>query len=214
MRYVTTTCVFILAVFMFLTPFSSAKTQVKPLYVTFDDGPSLQYTPPILNILRKEHCKATFFILGYRALECPPIIRREIREGHQIGSHGYDHQNLALANAATIQEQIRKADDAIIRAGGIRPLYYRPPYGALDSQKNAIIQQCGHPIKRWDVDSLDWKATTKESIISLVEKQVKPGSVILFHDGITQSQFTALALPIIIRDLRKQGFVFRVLPPR
>lgn len=181
------------------------------LYLTFDDGPSTAYTPQILNALCREHVHATFFVLGYRCRELPAITRRIMREGHEIGNHGYDHRDLAHAPESVIKSEIRMADSAIVAVTGQKPLYYRPTYGGIDRREIPVITKMGHPVVFWTVDSLDWKAKSAETIVQNVERNAGPRSIVLFHDGISQSRLTAQALPTIIHYYKARGYVFRVL---
>lgn len=187
-----------------------ATAKQKVIYFTFDDGPG-GYTPQILNVLRQEHVCATFFILGYRCREMPSIVRRIQHDGHEIGSHGYDHRNLTRQSESVIKLEIQMADSAIVQAIGKKPLYYRPTYGGIDRRDIPFIQRMGHPVVFWTVDSLDWKAKSASIIVQNVERSARPGSIVLFHDGITPSRWTAQALPALIRYYRARGYVFRTL---
>ncbi|KPV45757.1 polysaccharide deacetylase [Alicyclobacillus ferrooxydans] len=183
----------------------------KVLYLTFDDGPGAVYTPQILNVLRREHVHATFFVLGYRCRELPAIVRRIKREGHEIGSHGYDHRNLTHAPESVVKSEIKMADTAIVAVTGHKPLYYRPTYGGIDRREIPVIRKMGHPVVFWTVDSLDWKAKSAANIVHNVERNAGPESIVLFHDGISQSQLTVRALPDIIRYYKAKGYAFRIL---
>ncbi|WP_067619554.1 polysaccharide deacetylase family protein [Alicyclobacillus acidiphilus] len=187
------------------------EAQQKVLYFTFDDGPGALYTPQILDVLRREHVHATFFVLGSRCTELPDVMKRMQREGHEIGSHGYDHRNLAHVPEHVIRSEVQMADTAIVQVTGKKPRYFRPAYGAIDRRELPMILQMGHPVVFWTVDSLDWKATSAASIIHEVKTWARPGSIVLFHDGVSQSRYTVQALPVLIRYYRTQGYVFKVL---
>lgn len=183
----------------------------KVIYFTFDDGPGAIYTPWILDVLRREHIHATFFVLGNRCKELPGIVRRIQRDGHQIGSHGYDHRNLSHEPFAVVQSEIMRADSAIIQAVGRKPIYYRPPFGALDRKEIPAIRRMGHKVRYWTVDSADWKATSALTIVQNVERSAEPGSIVLFHDGLSTSRFTIQALPVLIQYYRARGYEFSTL---
>ncbi|WP_206923015.1 polysaccharide deacetylase family protein [Alicyclobacillus suci] len=155
----------------------------KVLYLTFDDGPGAMYTPQILNVLRQGHVHATFFVLGYRCREFPGVVQRIIQDGHEIGSHGYDHQNLARQPESVVKSEIRMADSAIVAVTGLNPLYYRPTYGSINRLEIPVIRRMGHPVVFWTVDSLDWKARSATTIVQNVERNAGPGSIVLFHGG-------------------------------
>ncbi|MCL6443522.1 MAG: polysaccharide deacetylase family protein [Alicyclobacillus sp.] len=184
----------------------------KVVYFTFDDGPSERYTPQVLDILGRYGVPATFFVLGNRCQAHPELVRRMFREGHEIGSHGYDHRFILHQSAKEISREVRMADEAIYRACGAKPVYYRPPGGLAKQSERSTVEKLGHPIAMWTVDSNDWRATSAESIIRTVERDVRPGAIVLFHDGVSGSRYTVQALPKLIRDFRRQGYQFRRLP--
>jgi peptidoglycan-N-acetylglucosamine deacetylase len=205
-KYIIRAVVTILSACVFLVtgivPEKPVLAKQKVIYLTFDDGPGAVYTPKILNVLRREHVHATFFVLGYRCQQMPLIVRQIKNEGHEIGSHGYDHRNLINKPESVIRSEIRMADSAIAQVLGQKPLYYRPPYGSIERREISNIRRMGHPVVFWTVDSLDWKAQSALTIIQNVERIAGPGSIVLFHDGTAQSRLTAQALPAIIRYYR------------
>lgn len=186
-------------------------TAAMTVYLTFDDGPSERYTPAILDILKREHVHATFFVLGQRVEQFPRISKRVILEGHEIGNHGFGHDFLREKEPTFVLSDVNRADSAIASVTGQRPRYYRPPGGIISPMERSSIQQMGHPIALWSVDSQDWMTASKEKIVAKVMSEVRPGSIILMHDGVSNSKYTAQALPIIIHRLRAQGYQFRTL---
>lgn len=184
------------------------------VYLTFDDGPSLLYTPQILAVLRREGVHATFFVLGSRVTAFPRITKRIAADGNEIGNHGFQHDYPSRKDAAWLVSDIRKTDGAIRQIIGARPVYYRPPGGMITPVEIATIQSLGHPLALWTVDARDWDATTPQQITEEVLKHARPGSIILMHDGVSQSRFTAVALPTIIHQLRRRGYQFATLPFR
>ena len=189
-----------------------AHAEQKVLYLTFDDGPSERYTPKILDILHRERVHATFFVLGFRCKQYPIITKRIHREGHEIGNHGFYHQQIVNKDNAWLRRDVLKTDQIIHRICGVQTMYYRPPGGLISDTELTEIRKTGHHVMLWTVDSQDWKTNSTQSILRNVYREVKPGSVILLHDGVTNSQFTVKALPILIRTLKFQGYVFKVLP--
>ncbi|QSO47205.1 polysaccharide deacetylase family protein [Alicyclobacillus mengziensis] len=184
----------------------------KVLYLTFDDGPSERYTPEILDILRRAHVKVTFFVLGFRAEQYPQMVRRMRAEGHEIGNHGFYHEYILGKPDNWVRHDVERASQVIQKASGVNPVLYRPPGGLIDKHEMSVIQQAGHPVVFWTIDSKDWMATSNEEIITNVMSKVKPGAIILFHDGVSNSRHTAQALPTILAKCREQGYVFKVLP--
>jgi len=192
---------------MFLWP--PAEATEKVIYLTFDDGPSIRYTPQILDILRKEHVQATFFVLGYRCEESPAIVKKMRKEGQEVGSHGYSHQ---YTSKQALFNDVVKADKVIAQTIGHRPVYYRPPGGRISKVDAHSVEELGHAIALWNVDSKDWQVTNESVIIRNIEKYAEPGSIVLLHDGVSNSRYTVRALPELIHYYRKQGYVFKKLP--
>ena len=184
----------------------------KVLYLTFDDGPSERYTPLVLNVLRQQHAHATFFVVGTRCERYPGLAKRILREGHEIGNHSYAHHYFANASREVVFQDTQKADTAIAHVTGHKPYYYRPPGGILTVGDVQAVRALGHPIMLWTVDSLDWRAGSEQVIIENVRRGARPGAVILFHDGVSNSRYTVTALPKIIRYYRAQGYEFQRLP--
>ncbi|MDI9259044.1 polysaccharide deacetylase family protein [Alicyclobacillus sendaiensis] len=202
------------AIALFSAPvtYAAPSKPAKVVYLTFDDGPSQRYTPKLLDILRSQHISATFFVVGYRCEQFPDIVRRIQREGHEIGNHGFAHLDPKKRTLDEVLLDVRKTDVAVVKACGTRPLYYRPPYGSIDAQEIDGVHRLGHPIALWTVDSMDWKAKSAKAIVNQVERHTRPGSIILFHDGISSSRYTVEAMPRIIRDFRRDGYTFKTLP--
>jgi peptidoglycan/xylan/chitin deacetylase (PgdA/CDA1 family) len=190
----------------------SAEATVKTVYLTFDDGPDPACTPLILDILRKEHVKATFFVLGYRSEQFPYIVRRMHSEGHEIGNHGYYHTFIVHKSKQWVESDINLADAAVLTACGVKPKYFRPPGGILSEADVQLVKKTGHTIAMWTLDTNDWKVKSASSIIAAVSNQARPNAIILMHDGVPSSRYTVQALPTIIEHLRSSGYTLAVLP--
>lgn len=191
---------------------ATRSTHSKVIYLTFDDGPSLLYTPRILSILQKNHVQATFFVLGQRVQRFPKITKSIIQNGNEIGNHGYSHDYLSKKDSAWVVLDVLRTDKLIRTATGHKARYYRPPGGIITTPEAKSVRRIGHPIALWTVDSRDWCATNSADIVHHVLTQVRPGCIVLMHDGVSSSRYTALALPTIIRDLKARGYQFRYLP--
>ncbi len=186
----------------------------RPIYLTFDDGPDPAWTPRVLDVLSRKHVHATFFVLGCQSEKYPAIVRRIHKDGHEIGNHGYYHTFIVHKSRAWVISDVVRTDAAIAAISGTKPQYFRPPGGILSLADVGLVSHIGHPIAMWTVDTNDWKAKNKESIISAVRRNAKPGAIILLHDGIAAtSRYTVQALPYIIDELRRRGYSFQVLPP-
>lgn len=176
--------------------------------LTFDDAPDANFTPQVLDVLKQEGVKATFFLVGNRIEAHPEIVRRMVQEGHVIGNHSYDHANLPKLTDAEFRDQIVKTDKLIREFTGNAPTYVRPPYGNVNEGQIQWLASQHKKIVNWNVDSLDWKGLSAEQVESNILAQVRPGSIILQHAaGGTGEDLsgTVNALPHVIQKLRAEG---------
>jgi Predicted xylanase/chitin deacetylase len=185
---------------------------IPALALTFDDGPDLKYTPKILDTLRKYNVKATFFVVGTQIIKYPSVFRRIIREGHEIGSHSFQHLKICELPAAQIQYQLNHNNDVIRHNGGSPTLIFRPPYGALDPASVETIAKLGYRIILWTVDSLDWRGLKMRQVESNVIPKLNRGDIVLQHCA-SESRLEDLhgsneALPEIIRYAKNRGYRF------
>jgi peptidoglycan/xylan/chitin deacetylase (PgdA/CDA1 family) len=172
--------------------------------LTFDDGPSATLTPKLLDLLAARHLKATFFVVGQNAADHPEILKRAVREGHEIANHSWSHPNLGKMSDDAVRRELQKTDDAIVAAIGKRPTLLRPPYGSITArQKQWIHQEFGYRIIIWDVDPLDWKRPGPSVVTARILKETKAGSIVLAHDIHGP---TIEAMPATFDQLIKQGF--------
>ena len=183
-------------------------TQLPEIALTFDDGPDPSYTPQVLDILQHYGVKATFFCVGCRVAANPNLVIQEYEAGHVIGNHTYTHPNLALLSASDILAQLNQTSDAIQEVLGIRPIVFRPPYGALSPNVLRQAGRLGIRIVMWSDRSEDWAAPGVKFIIKRAVNSDN-GTIILLHDGGEEDRSQTLAaLPGIIEGLQSQGFHF------
>ncbi|BAF88705.1 polysaccharide deacetylase family protein [Azorhizobium caulinodans ORS 571] len=174
--------------------------------LTFDDGPSPETTPKLLKILEERHIKATFFMLGQNVAANPEVVRAVAAGGNEIGSHSWNHPQLPKIPVAAADKQLEDTSDAIFNVTGRRPIYLRPPYGAMTKSLEAHIEQkYGLSLIFWSVDPLDWKIRDSQSVYDQIMKQVRPGAIILSHDI---HPTTVAAMPRVIDTLLAKGYKF------
>lgn len=179
--------------------------------LTFDDGPSGETTPLILDILRSENTPATFFVLGEAVDRRPDLLRRIVAEGHAVGIHAYTHQPFVLKNTRTILEEVRRTEAAIRRAcpeAKISP-WVRPPHGFKSLSLLWTLRQAGYGLAAWSLNSRDYQERDPQTIT--VGVQAQAGAVILLHDG-PANPATASALPALLRGLAERGLAAAPLP--
>jgi peptidoglycan/xylan/chitin deacetylase (PgdA/CDA1 family) len=152
--------------------------------LTFDDGPNPPYTDRILDVLREEHVRATFFVVGRAVAADPATARRIVREGHAIGNHTWDHPHMLVLSRPAMRAELRRTDDAIFKAAGVHTRLMRPPFGARDF---AVIDEAkaeGYQVVMWSVPlPKDWELPGDATIAARVVDNVRDGSIIVLHDG-------------------------------
>ncbi|MFL6519063.1 MAG: polysaccharide deacetylase family protein [Chthoniobacterales bacterium] len=184
--------------------FNSVHVDGPYIALTFDDGPNATLTPKLLDLLAARHLKATFFVVGQNAADHPDILKRAVREGHEIGNHSWSHPNLGKMSDEAVRRELQKTDDAITAAIGKRPTLMRPPYGSLTArQKKWIHEEFGYRIIIWDVDPLDWKRPGPSVVTARILKETRAGSIVLSHDIHPP---TIEAMPATFDQLMKKGF--------
>jgi peptidoglycan/xylan/chitin deacetylase (PgdA/CDA1 family) len=172
--------------------------------MTFDDGPSAEYTPRLLDLLKARHLKATFFLVGKNVEAHPDLVRRIIAEGHEVGDHTWDHPQLSKLSDAQATDDIEKTQDAIRAACGVTPVLLRPPYGALNKPEHVWIpQRLKLNVIYWSVDTEDWKNPGAATITQRVLAGARPGAIILQHDIHGQ---TIDAMPAALDGLITKGY--------
>jgi peptidoglycan-N-acetylglucosamine deacetylase len=184
--------------------FNSVHVDGPYIALTFDDGPHKTLTPKLLDLLAAHHMKATFFVVGQNAADHPDILRRAVREGHEIANHSWSHPNLAKMSDEAARREVQKTDDAIFAAIGKHPTLLRPPYGSITArQKRWMHDDFGYRIIIWDVDPLDWKRPGPSVVTSRILKETKAGSIVLAHDIHPP---TLEAMPATFDQLDAKGF--------
>jgi peptidoglycan/xylan/chitin deacetylase (PgdA/CDA1 family) len=171
--------------------------------LTFDDGP-VPDTRRLLRILERKNAPATFFMVGENVAQHPEIARAVARGGHLVANHSWDHPQLTTLDDAGVRDQLRRTQDAIKKATGDTSFLLRPPYGAVDDRVRALATRTGLDVVLWSLDTEDWRTRDAAEIRRRVHALAAPGSNVLLHDIHSSS---VDAVPGIIDDLRKQGYV-------
>ena len=174
--------------------------------LTFDDGPDPAATPALLDLLKRENVRATFFLIGRNVDAHPDLARRIADEGHLVGNHTYTHrwQN-TLSWARGIAKDMTDAQDAIARATGLTPRYFRPPVGLTTPHFQTALNRVGLKLIAWDVRPLDSRKPA-DAVIRHVAKETRDGSIILLHDGYATPEKITQIVEAVIHDLRGSGF--------
>ncbi|WP_372774381.1 polysaccharide deacetylase family protein [Mangrovibacterium sp.] len=177
-------------------------TNRKEVFLTFDDGPVPEVTPWVLDYLKSEGLKAAFFCVGENVQRHPELFQRILAEGHQVGNHTFNHMQGLKNEDSAYYENIEKA------AALIPGTLFRPPHGLLRIRQFKKLKTA-YRVIMWDIISRDFdKRLSPEQVSQNVLKHAREGSVIIFHDSIKARENMTLALPLVIRELRKRGFSF------
>ncbi len=188
----------------------------KTVALTFDDGPHPEATPCILDILKREEVKATFFVVGSRAQRCPEVLSRIAKEGHAVGNHTDTHPNGFWAySPRAIRRELSAAQESIRQAVGKKPVLFRAPVGIRNIFLHPALDASGLRLVSWSVRASDSFKSGAASIREKIVARARPGAIILLHDQRYNGQAalgTVEALPGIIGDLKKQNYEFVTLP--
>lgn len=192
----------------------AGSTAPRGYHLTFDDGPHPRHTPVLLDWLKANNIRATFFVLGSNVQRYPELARRIVEEGHQIGNHSWSHANFGKLSDAKARSEIRRTHDLIVKTCGRAPTAFRPPYGILNLRQRTWIQQeFGYRVQLWDIDTEDWKLGSTNAIAGRITQGLRTDrtNVILAHD------IHPRILPVLktlLPRLRADGFKALPLPGR
>lgn len=194
-----------------LKPIYSAHVTTQDVAITFDISWGEKTAEPILDILKENGIKATFFLSSPWAEKHPELVQRMVREGHEIGSHGNRHIDLNTLAPGEIEKEITTAQTALEAVSGQTVRLLRAPNGAYDNKLINVANRLGYKVIQWSVDSLDWKRPGPQAVIHNVlegikpDQAAKPGAIILFHAS-DSAPDTPLALPTVIAQLKAKGY--------
>jgi peptidoglycan/xylan/chitin deacetylase (PgdA/CDA1 family) len=177
----------------------------KSVYLTFDDGPTPEVTEWVLGQLDTYGAKATFFCLGNNVEAFPELYAEILSRGHAVGNHSYSHKKGFRTSVRSYVEDVDRA------AGLIHSALFRPPYGRiLPAQVRALKQK--YRIIMWSVLSVDYNAgLTGEQVVRNVLENVRPGSIIVFHDSVKASKNLYAALPVVLEFLQREGYQSKII---
>lgn len=180
----------------------------KAVAFTFDDGPNPVHTPQILEIFREVNGKATFFMIGTQMEKSMETARSVHAQGHEIGNHTYSHPSLPELSPEECRRELKLTEELIARVTGAKPRVYRPPYIATNEQVAAITAgEFGYPaIGAVNGAAMDWEMPGVRHIVDKTREQVRPGSILLFHDGFDDRSQTVEAVRILAAELIAEGY--------
>ncbi|WP_371476670.1 polysaccharide deacetylase family protein [Kitasatospora sp. NBC_00315] len=177
--------------------------------LTFDDGPSNDHTPGLLNALKQNGLRATMFNEGQYAAAYPAQVQAEINAGMWVGNHSYTHPHLIQESQAQIDSEVSRTQQAIAGAGGGTPKLFRPPYGETNATLQAVEAKYGLTQVIWDVDSQDWNGAGTDAIVQ-ANARLTNGQIILMHEWPAN---TLAAIPRIAQGLAARGLCAGMISP-
>ncbi|MFJ9709659.1 bifunctional polysaccharide deacetylase/glycosyltransferase family 2 protein [Streptomyces sp. NPDC101234] len=193
----------------------TARPQTRTIALTFDDGPDPTWTPRILDVLRRNHVHATFFVVGTEVVDHPDLVRRIVADGHQIGIHTFTHPDLSRLAPWQRSLELRETQLAVAGAAGVTTALLRPPYSsendALDDADWSVLKQAaaaGYVTVLSTQDAQDWQRPGTGRILANATPHGRAGQILLMHDGGGDRAQTVAALNTLIPRLKARGFRF------
>ncbi|MFI2641111.1 polysaccharide deacetylase family protein, partial [Streptomyces sp. NPDC018610] len=178
--------------------------------LTFDDGPSNDHTPALLNALKQNGLRATMFNEGQYAAAYPAQVKAQVDAGMWVGNHSYTHPHLTQQSQSQIDSEVSRTQQAIANAGGGTPKLFRPPYGETNATLKAVEAKYGLTEIIWDVDSQDWNGASTDAIVQAVSR-LGNGQIILMHEWPSN---TLAAIPRIAQTLASKGLCAGMISPQ
>jgi peptidoglycan-N-acetylglucosamine deacetylase len=186
---------------------AAVTTTERVVALTFDDGPVAPHTDSILELLRREQVRATFFVIGSAVARQPELARRIVGDGHELGNHSFSHRPLLLTSPRTIRREVETTDSLIIAVGGGPQVHFRPPYGKRLIVLPWYLARTGRTTVLWSIEPDTWHRD-HAAMVQHVADNVRPGTIILLHVEIGSRVEERAALPLIIHELKRRGYRF------
>ncbi|MFD8001393.1 glycosyltransferase [Streptomyces mirabilis] len=188
------------------------------LVLTFDDGPDPTWTPKVLDVLKKHHAHAVFFVTGTMTSRYPELVKRMVEEGHEVGLHTFNHPDLSFQSSKRIDWELSQNQLALAGAAGIRTSLFRPPYSsfadAMDNKSWPVTEYIGtrgYITVVNNTDSEDWQKPGVDRIIRNATPKGGKGAIVLMHDSGGDRHQTVQALDKFVPELQERGYRFQNL---
>jgi chitin deacetylase len=186
------------------------ETSQKVIALTFDDGPSSQKTDEILQILREENVRATFYVTGAEIEKNPGELEKIIAAGHEIGNHTFSHKRMLLVSPSFVESEIKRTDELIKKAGWTNEITFRPPYSMKLLTLPFYLSENNRKTITWDVEPETY-VEKSEDLIKHTLDNTKNGSIILLHVMYNSRAESIKSVRPIIKSLREKGFEFKTV---
>jgi cellulose synthase/poly-beta-1,6-N-acetylglucosamine synthase-like glycosyltransferase/peptidoglycan/xylan/chitin deacetylase (PgdA/CDA1 family) len=198
----------------------STRTGAKTIALTFDDGPDPEWTPRVLEVLRRYHARATFFVMGSNVAQHPGLARRISDEGHELGNHTYTHIDMGASPSWRVRLELDMTQRALAGAVGVKTRLMRMPYSSTPQDMTGaqwraanLAAERGYLVALSDRNTLDWKARNADEIVrrAMPDTRSGQGAVVMLHDSGGDRAATVAALERLIVRLSAQGYTFTTL---
>lgn len=184
-------------------PIYQGDNSAQKMALTFNVDWGEEHLPIIMDILKKYEVKSTFFITGRFAVKFPELVKQIAEQGHELGNHGYSHPHPDRISKRENQDEIKKTEEAILKASGQQTVLFAPPYGEHQPHVVEAAENVGYKTIMWTIDTIDWdKSKSPEQIYQKVIKSAQNGAIVLMHP----TDRTALALETMLKTLQEQGY--------
>lgn len=184
-------------------PIYSVETKEKKLAISFDAAWGDDFTIEILDILDKYDVKSTFFLVGFWVDKYPDHVKEIYKRGHDVGNHSTNHPYMSKLSEDEILKELNITGNKIQDLIKEKPILFRPPFGDYNNRLIDVCRDNGYYVIQWDVDSLDWKEMGVQPVVDRVVRNVKDGSIVLFHNN---AKYVLEYLPLIIDRLQDEGY--------
>ena len=186
-----------------LRPIYRVDTAEKKVAISFDATWGAEKTDELLLILDRHQVKTTFFLVNLWLEKYPQAAKKIVAAGHELGLHSATHPHFSKLSLEKMREELLLNQKMIKDITGVDAYLFRPPFGDYNNDLIRVAEELGIKVIQWDVDSLDWKDVAAEQIYKRVTNQVKPGSIVLFHNN---AKNTPKALSPILKKLKTEGY--------
>lgn len=183
----------------------------KVVALTYDDGPNPPYTNQLVSVLDRLQIKATFFVIGKNVEQHPETVQLLVSKGHELGNHSYSHTQLVWKTPWFVRSEIEKTDKLLRQLGVTQEIHFRAPYGLKLLILPYLLSKMHKKNIMWSINPRDFAEGNSEVIENYVIEQVRPGSIILMHDGGGDRSPTIAATEGLIQKLREQGYQFKTV---
>lgn len=184
-------------------PIYSVQTPEKKIAISFDAAWGTDFTYDILDTLDKYNIKTTFFLVDFWVKKNPEVVKEIDRRGHEIGNHSTNHPYMSKLDEFQIIKELKTAEESIKQITGKRTTLFRPPFGDYNDRLIRVCRENGYYVIQWDVDSLDWKEYGVQPVVDRVTRNVRNGSIVLFHNN---AKYVSEYLPIVLEKLLSEGY--------